>query len=561
MGKVAKAASAGPPELPASAPSRTPRRGLTVQEVLGASTLAGARVIAGEAGLSRLVERLNVMEVPDILPWVKPHELLLTTGYPLRHTPQALADLVGDLDDRGLAALAIKLHRYIDDLPAAMLAEADRRGFPIILVPDGVGFDDILNQVLTDVIDRQAAMRERAEEVHRVLVQVVLDGGGPHELVHELARVLAGPVMVTTPDGRVVAQAGDAETLAALADSGYFDASGRFFTEREPAGQAQENGHVVVPIVSGRVDHGRIVAFAHERQLDEGDVHTLERAATVAALAITKQQELAAVESKYRGDFLRDLISGRVDEPVRAVAHCASLGWDINRPLVVVVAEIDPEDTPAGRPQLRPAQERFAAAWQTVLRPRDPKAPVVGFLSEVVALLATPPHGDVERLVRDVVHEVSGDGGGGRRPFATGVSRTVTMPAGIPTAYAQARKAVRVARQLQGPGAIAHFDQLGVFRLLSQIPDSAELRDFAAETLGPLADDGDSEMVDLRHTLQVLLETNMNIAEAARQLHFHYNTLRYRTAKLERLLGPFTEDPNLRLDLALALKVVQMRSL
>src|SRR5262245_6343222 len=137
---------------PASAES-----GMSVRDVLGVSTLAGARVLAGAAGLDRMVRRLKVMEVPDILPWVKPHQLLLTTGSPLRHNPGALVDLVAELDERGLAAIAIKLHRYLDELPPPMLAEAERRGFPIIEFPDGVGFDDVLNQVLGELLNRQAA--------------------------------------------------------------------------------------------------------------------------------------------------------------------------------------------------------------------------------------------------------------------------------------------------------------------------------------------------------------------------------------------------------------------
>src|SRR5690348_6358080 len=233
MGKVAKDRAGSSAQLAEPVPV-SPALGLPVREVLGAATLAGARVLAGASGLDRVVQRLNVMEVPDILPWVKPHELLLTTGYPLRDDPDALVDLVAELDERGLAAMAIKLHRYIDALPPQMLAEADRRGFPILEFPDGVGFDDVLNEVLSELLNRQAAVLARSEEVHRALVSVVLDGGGLSDLAAELARILAGPVMITTPDGRVVAEAGDA---------------------------AVRPNRTVVPIVAGQVDHGRIVAF------------------------------------------------------------------------------------------------------------------------------------------------------------------------------------------------------------------------------------------------------------------------------------------------------------
>jgi purine catabolism regulator len=525
MGKVAN-----DPGIP-SATSAAPALGLRVREVLGAASLAGAQVLAGADGLDRIVRRLNVMEVPDILPWVKPHELLLTTGYPLRDAPDALAGLVAALDDRGLAALAIKLHRYLETIPPEMLAEADRRGFPIIQFPDTVGFDDVLNEVLSEMLHRQAAVLSRSEEVHRALVSVVLEGGGLDDLAAELARILRGAVQVTCPDGRVLARAGDEDGL---------------------------EHRTVVPIVAGRVDHGRIVAVT-KVTLTEADVHGLERAATVAALAITKQLAVAAVEDRYRADFLRDLLTGRVEGIPAAIGHARSLGWRIDRPLLVLVAEPDPDGPePGDGPGLPAAPDRFAAAWQGAVRWHDPGAPVAAFHREVVIVLGVPADGDVNRLVADLERQVRDDGGGGRRSFSLGVSRPAAGPVELPTAYEQARKAVQIGRRLHGAGARTSFESLGVHRLLSLIPDAAELRDFVRETLGELARET-AEAGDLRHTLAVLLDTNCNVAEAARRLHFHYNTLRYRIDKLERLVGPFTNEAARRLDLALALRVLELR--
>ncbi|MCD0450887.1 PucR family transcriptional regulator ligand-binding domain-containing protein [Actinocorallia sp. API 0066] len=522
--------------------------GLPVRDVLGVSTLADAELVAGAAGLDRVVQRLNVMEVPDVLAWVKPNELLLTTGYPLRNRPEALGHLVTGLNERGVAALAVKPGAYLDRLPEEMLARADRLGFPLIQLPEHVGFDDILNQVLTDILNRQAAILARTEEVHRALVQIVLCGGGLPEVTAELAELLDGAVVTLDGDERVLARAGTPADLAALEE----------WLEHDH-GIGLHGDRVVVPVAAGGLDHGLIAAFFPGRGLSDTEVGILERAATVAALVITKQQAVAAVESKYRADFLRDVLAGRAGDAARVVAHCAGFGWDLTRPVAVVVASLDLDDAERSQESAKNAQERLAASWTAAVRRRDRDAAVASFAHEVVAVVGLPAEdGSLPDLVSGLVREVSTAEG---LVFTTGVSRVAADPAGLPECYDQAVKAVRVGRQLHGPGETAHFDALGVYRLLSLVEDTAELHAFVAETLGDLAEDADPEAADLRRTLQVLLETNLNVAETARRLHFHYNTLRYRIGKLERMLGPFTEDPHLQLNLNLALRVLRMRGI
>ena len=568
MGKVAKDDGESGPTLPS--PAHPLQAGVPLREVLRADVLAGATVLAGADGLDRDVARLNVMEVPDILAWVRPGELLLTTGYPLREAPEGLADLVEALHAKGVAALAVKVGRYLDEVPRDVLDRADALGFPVLSLPPMTSFDDVMTDVLTDVVNRQARTLARAEEVHRRLVEIVLGGGGLEAVADGLSDALDAVVLVTTPDGRLVAVAGATDERAEVLAGPWMDASGRLRTE--DAGVALglhvdgAGGHAVVRIAAGALDHGRIVAVSGRRTPDGDDLHALERAATVCALVVTRDLAVAAVEDKYRAEFLRDLVTGRAGHAEQARAHAATLGWDLDRPLVVLVLEPDsPEPPDAGNAsvngaRLRPLVERQAAALAGAVRVRDPGAAVCGFSGEVVAVLGVPDDGDVTRLVTQVVTVVRGDGGGGRRPFTLGVSRLCPGTDDVPAGYEQARTAVRVGRQVSGPGAVTHFDSLGVYRLLSLVPDQAELRAFSTETLGPLAGD-DAEADDMRRTLDTLLETNLNVAETARRLHFHYNTLRYRIAKLERILGPFTEDPTLRLDLALALRVVAMRGL
>jgi purine catabolism regulator len=323
-----------------------------------------------------------------------------------------------------------------------------------------------------------------------------------------------------------------------------------------------------------------LVCLRRDRPITEVDVQALERVAIVAALLITRQSAVSAVENKYQGDFLRDLLVRGVGDESYVEEHISAFGWTVGRPVVVVVAEIDPqprEEKPASREQRRTWQERFSAAWRQVSHALDPGIPSVDFSSEVVTLLpvvlddtgqlnghpGAPGNGTGgwpgRDVVRRVVTGVAGDKGGGRRSFSVGVSRIATDVAALPKAYAQARRAVEIGRRVHGTGSTTFFDELGLHRLIALIPDDGELRAFARDVLGPLAD-GTTDAANLRETLQVLLDTNFNVAEAARLQFFHYNTMRYRVSKLERLLGAFTTDPHLRLDIAVALQVLQTRT-
>lgn len=414
--------------------------------------------------------------------------------------------------------------------------------------------------------DDPSAELARIDALHTALTQLVLEGGDLDQIAAEVARVLGDGVLFTSTDGRERAAALAPELRTMLVESGLLDPTGRIRVERVGAqGLVVGAGEArMLRVAAGGSDLARLVYLRARGAVTGADVHALERAAAVAALLITREQAVAAVESKYQGDFLRDVFLGRAGDHQYIAEHAAGFGWELNRPVVVVAAEIDPpaptDPAVSGRQQ-RMWQGRFSAAWSQVSQDLDRSIPTADFSSEVVTLLpvADPAEEPVagNDVVRRAVTAVAGDRGGGRRPFSVGVSRLANSLAELPEAYVQARRAVEVGRSIHGGGSTTFFDNLGIHRLIALIRDPGELRRYVRDVLGPLAEHTE-EAADLRATLQVLLDTNFNVAEAARLQFFHYNTMRYRVSKLERLLGPIGSDPHLRLDAAVALRVLEI---
>lgn len=550
-----------------------------LREVLKVDTLRGATVLAGRRGLDRVVTRMNVMEVPDIVEWVRPHALLVTSGYPLvgidshddgKH--RRFIELVRQLDELDVAALGIKVGRFLPDIPDEVLEFADSRGFPILGLALETAFDDLLEEIHVRLTDVQAEVLHRTDVLHAALEGLVLEGAGLQELADRIADVLGIGVLITSIDGREKAGKLDGRMRQVLREAELFDPTGRFLVER-PRLQPMDLGEgqvLVQPVVAGSSDLARLVAYHPSRKISPDDLNALQRASTVVALLVAQQRALNAVESKYRGDFLREVLADRAGDAEHVMDHVATLGWRIGFPAIVVSAELDPPTDDQERPSVRVRrgwQERFFAAWEQVLGSYVPKTPTADFSEEVVTLLPAPPglHDDhdaamtaLRDLVARIVRTVAGDRGGGRRPFSVGTSRLVSTVEGLPVAYQQARRATEVGRRFTGGSSVFHFDDLGVHRLIGLISDRRELTAFAEDVLGELVHDTpDAE--ELRETLRVLLENNFNVAEASRVQFVHYNTMRYRIGKLEQLLGPLTSDANLRLNLAVALQVREIQ--
>lgn len=532
---------------------------ITVDEILKLDLLSDAIVLAGREGLTRRVERLNVMSGPEILPWTKSHEFMLTSGFPLPASPEDFVDLVRGFADKNLSALGIKFGPTLDELPEVVVRVADELALPLIRIPADVSFDDILGLVLSEIVNRQNAALSRVQEILDSFLEVVLAGRGLGDIVTKLSDLLGGALVVVSDEiGHILTPELDSEQLTMLRELGLVDASNNLLeTDFEGGANYHRTSgleYLVSPIRAGSIWQGTVLVVGGNAPLDSSAMVAVEQAAIAAALDRMRQVAISTVTRQFEASILHDVITGRDAATTEALIRSTSVNWDFDREQVVLISSMEWLRGGSETRDRRLSQQQKMAQWAAEVRSQDPHAATAFYSNEFVAVVGID-RDNANEVVRTIWRRLQAIHG---KAFSLGVSRVVSSQEGIPRAHEEARTALRVGLRAEGPGRITSFDSLGLFRLLSLVEDRTELHGFVQDTLKGLLALEPAERDDLLLTLRVLLDSNMNTAASARKLFFHYNTVRYRMSKLEGLLGPFSTDSRLALQIGVALQVMTM---
>jgi hypothetical protein len=136
-------------------------------------------------------------------------------------------------------------------------------------------------------------------------------------------------------------------------------------------------------------------------------------------------------------------------------------------------------------------------------------------------------------------------------PVLAGVGRPAVGPAGFRRSHREAQEAVRVAALARrAPGTVTRYEEIELASLCSGDPEWC--RAFVAAELGPLAAD-DAATLRIRSTLEAFFAASSNFRATAKRLGVHHNTVRYRLAQAEALLGRPPSEGRLALEVALHL--------
>lgn len=542
---------------------------LTLREALKLACFEKATVVAGKRGLENVVQRVHVVDIPDAkYKWGR-GALLLTAGYGLKDSPERQAALIPTLIEHGLIGMVFSVGLYFNSVPPVIREAAEAHNFPVIEVPLEVEFINITERLYIEIVNHQFALKERADDIHRRLTRLVLEGGDLSAVTDTLANILERSVLMESPAFEVLAAAQrgpvDESRLRAVEAGRTLPERAQRLLKRGVYAELQQKmkpvrlaampdlgmtmERVVAPIVVGREIFGYIWIVAGDRPFTELDDLAIAHAATIAALVMLKEQAVREAQQAARGDFLAQLLRPDSELDNAALEQARLVGYQIGQPHQAIFV--------MGQPLAGGTAAQMAARLDNWLRGAGEWGLVVARERGIALVVEAKNRNVGQKIAERLANEVSSS----IQPLFIGVGQVYPAETSLRRSYDEALEAADIGQRLNLRSSVVCYWDLGLLDWLYRLPAEVVKANPFLGKIEILAEHDEKTNGDLVRTLEAYLEYGGALAEAAAALNVHRNTLLYRLGRIEGIADIDLKDISQRLNLHVALKGYRLKIL
>ncbi|MDV3124455.1 PucR family transcriptional regulator [Mycobacterium sp. 21AC1] len=512
--------------------------GVTVWTVLHLPALqrGAPQILAGDdPALDRPVRWVHAGEVPNIASLLKGRELLLTTGMGMDRSPDGLRQFIDDLSNSDVAGLAIELGRVFDSLPQELIEQARLRNMPLIALHRELPFVEVTEAAHQEIMSHQVRLMEQGNEFHRRFTELMLNGAGVAQILEALSEAIGNPVVLEN------ARTGGISHVSYCSSDTIVLAAWESF--RRGSHVEFETIRRTIPGSTGEV-WGTLTAIGLDSPLAELDAVATDRAVGLLALGLRQQQAETVLALRERGDFLQRVITRDIDD-AEASIRLAAMGFPrrMGPVLPIAIAHASSANPLAGE------EAAWALVWRDVRKTvgRRGRPMVVGARGDgglTVALVAideTSSRTEEADFIAETVERFAKQRFGASGLAVIAVGRIARTWSQVRHSLAETEDTALAAAH--GPKRPWHdAARADVDRLLWAMRDHSALRSFVRTSLDPLIEHDQAHGTQLIATLRAICDNPGQKSETARQLHVERQTLYYRLARIESLLGVDLSD-------------------
>ncbi len=526
----------------------------TLFDLLRLALPVGTAIVAGHQGTHQRVTWVHVLNTrPPAFPELAGGEMALLSldAMHLLSDKLTLVSLVRELAEMSVSAVGV-----LGEIGQPAREAADALNVPLLRLPDAAQLRDVERNVARVLMGTPPSAEERGLEIREQLLQLSTENRGLKALAGVIAGITGKAVVVQDKRLRPLAIAGDLTETGVWPDveDALYDTNPLPALFRDRVGVAQASPdpvaiplpnlglqRLVAPIVAGKMGRGFLsLVFRQNEPYDALDMVITRHGAAVCALEMAKEKAIREAQKRVQGNVLEQFLGGMINEN-EALLRLTRLGYQPDQRYTTLYISGERENIPTARQIEALCNEQSSALSIGAL--------VQPYGSAVIVFCK----GD-ENTARDLALAVQGRVAERyEAAVVCGVGQCASDLRAWRESFEQARAAHRTAQQWKRSAPLA-FKDLGVYRLLSLLAGSPELKSFYHETLGELAEDT-PQHAEFIATLEAFFEEHGNLTRTAKRLHIHRNTLLYRMDRIKEISGLNLSNPETRLAVHLALRI------
>lgn len=527
--------------------------GFTVADALAVPAMKHASLVAGETGLQNVVRWVHILDIPDVVPWVSPGDLVLTSCYQFSVRPDTVNGLVPRLADKRISGMVLGVGVYLQDVPRQLIADANRCGFPLVKISSKIRFEDLTHQLISKLLYNPQQILQRADQAAAELTVAVGSSVEMETLCKSVSSALRKEVILVSPLGPSVRSAG-------VSDAAFREVNALF--ARPPIRPHPTSGKapsfidgrrlLLRPLTAGERIVGQIAVLS-EGDFTPLDLLTISHLAGLISVKLAVHRERQRAAESTRTEFLRQLLLSPPSDTADLRARANLLGLPEGDPYLLLAIDSSSELSSADRTASREAVVQAIAQ----LLAHAPPPFVLECESASVVLVPLRLLGSRAKELRRTVENAIRHGS---LALTVGISDEGQGLSEASSRLGQATRVAELASRLFGFGTVRSYSEMRAFDLLDQLAAGQPGVEFAiVPGLSELLEADKEHGLHLVETVRTYLRCGGNLERTAAKLFLHRNSVRYRIERAKGYLGDALSDPSQWLQLEMALAIRSLR--
>jgi len=514
---------------------------IAVKDILDLQSFEKAEVVAGINGLSRSIQGVSLIEVPESKDMFRDNELYITAFYSIRDNIDLQIATLEKIKDCKAAGICY-IDMYIEKLEARVLKFADENNVPIIRVPHHVHYSTMITSIMRKIIQKNERELFQSDQIKNKILKLFRTKSFT-EIVNIMEDLSGNPIIYLDREKTVMSNLakslseGFINKIKNLANKDKFDEKmDKYQIDIYPVKHIASDGIIVIIYLKndimgnlGIIDFvmqlGRwIIAYQNYNEL------------------LSKTEKKQMLNNYYKSLIIKDTPKNEL------IDKANELGWELSSFFVSVIFYMNCNNSSKYR--LYKYENKVKSIFHDRILTIRKKDKIIMFLSI---------DQDINEIQNAFLHKIENiniynsnihNKSSSDHIILMTLGRLKNDISKLKESYFEAKQTLDFGLRLNLNNCLCYWEDVCLLDLLTKGENRSTIDLFIKNMLGDLLQEDFKVYLD---TLYVYFSFNEDRQKTSDVLNIHYNTVKYRISKASDILSGEMENNKYFVYLALKL--------